>query len=218
MNITWLGHSCFKIETGGKTLVTDPYDPKIGLTLPKDLTADIVTVSHQHFDHSYTAAVGGEPKVINQPGQYEIGGTLITGVPTFHDNKQGTERGGNTVFVIESEGIRVVHLGDLGHLLSEDQIKEIGRTDILLVPVGGHYTIDPVEAKAVVDQLDPKIVVPMHMKRAGVDSPLAGVEEFVKLMSIESEKMDRIDVSSGDLSSAEQKVIMLNASGNVSGQ
>lgn len=210
MNITWLGHSCFKIETGGKTLVTDPYDPKIGLTLPKDLAADIVTVSHQHFDHSYTAAVGGEPKVVNQPGQYEIGGTLITGVSTFHDNKQGAERGANIVFVIESEGIRIVHLGDLGQLLSEEQIKEIGRTDILLVPVGGHYTIDPVEAKAVVDQLDPKIVVPMHMKRAGVDSPLAGVEEFVKIMSIEHGYRESLRITAGELASKFRKLVLLS--------
>lgn len=185
MRIGFLGHASFIIKGRDATVVTDPFDPKTtGLKFPK-VHADIVTISHQHSDHNAFENVAGNPKVLDTPGEYEVKGVSIFGISTFHDTKQGQERGRNTVFRIEMDKIRLCHLGDLGHTLSEEILGQIGEVDILFVPVGGVYTIDAAEASEVVSSVEPKVVIPMHYKTKDLVYPLAGVEDFVGELGIE---------------------------------
>ena len=134
MDINWLGHSCFKIKGSNATVITDPYSPDLGYTLGKP-TARIVTVSHQHSGHCYVQGIGGNPRTVSKPGEYEISGVLIIGVAAFHEADQGIERGENNIYVMEIDAISVCHLGDLGHTLTAEQIEEIGNVDVLLIPV-----------------------------------------------------------------------------------
>lgn len=185
MEISYLGHSSFKIRGKTATVVTDPYG-EMGGKFPKDTTADIVTVSHGHGDHNQKDKVGGNPFVIEGPGEYEVKGVSVIGVFTWHDSEEGRARGANTAYVIEMDGLRLLHLGDLGHKLSEGQVSEIGPIDLVMVPVGGVYTLDAKTAAEVVRQVDPWVVVPMHYQQAGLDpkmfGSLTGVGEFLKEM------------------------------------
>ncbi|HEX9976094.1 MAG TPA: MBL fold metallo-hydrolase [Dehalococcoidales bacterium] len=183
MEITWLGHACFRLKGSQATVVTDPYPPDLGYSLGKQ-TARVVTVSHQHPGHSYIAGIGGEPKVIKGPGEYEIGGILVIGLPTFHDGDGGKQRGKNIVYLIEVDEVAICHLGDLGHVLTTQQVEEIGNVDVLLVPVGGVSTINASMAAEVVRQLEPKIVVPMHYKTAVLKQELEPVDRFLKEMGV----------------------------------
>ena len=184
MEITWLGHSCFRIKSNPIVIITDPYSPDLGYSLGKP-TARIVTVSHQHPGHSYVQGIGGEPRLVAGPGEYEIGGVLIMGVATFHDGEKGKKRGKNTVYVMEVGEISVCHLGDLGHVLTAEQVEELDNVDVLLLPVGGVSTIDASMAVEVVRQLDPKIVIPMHYKTEALSWELESVEKFLKEMGAE---------------------------------
>lgn len=182
MEIIYLGHSAFKIKGKQKTVVTDPFSDTVG-KFPRDVEADIVTVSHKHADHNAVDKIKGSPFVIDGPGEYEVGGVSVVGVPVFHDSNSGQDRGGNTMFVIEMEGLRIAHFGDLGHKLSESDLEEIGSVDIALVPVGGNYTIDAKTAKEVVAQVDPWIVVPMHYQMDDLQmKDIAKVDDFLKEM------------------------------------
>ena len=184
MEISWLGHSCFKIKGSHATVITDPYSPELGYSLGKP-TAHIVTVSHQHPGHCYVQGVGGEPRLVTGPGEYEIRGVLIIGIATFHDKERGKERGKNTVFLTEVDEISVCHLGDLGHVLTAEQVEELGNVDVLLLPVGGVSTITAPMAAEVVRQLEPKVVVPMHFKTPALNKELEPVDKFLKEMGIE---------------------------------
>ncbi len=179
MRITWLGHASFLVESGGSSLVTDPFD-RIGLPFPS-VKADVVTSSHSHFDHNAVDLVGGGPEAISGTGGFEEGPFRITGFPTHHDESGGSERGDNTVYVIEAEGLRVCHLGDLGHVLSAEQASALGRIDILMIPVGGTYTIDAAAAAEVTAALKPSVVLPMHYSVPGLSLPIAEVSEFTGL-------------------------------------
>ena len=179
MDITWLGHSCFKIKGSHATVITDPYSPDLGYKLGKP-SARIVTVSHQHPGHSYVQGIGGQPKVVNRPGEYEISGVLIIGIATFHDGERGKKRGKNTVYLMEIDEISVCHLGDLGHVLSAEQVEEIDNVDVLLLPVGGVSTINAPMAAEVVRQLEPKAVIPMHYKTPALGLELEPVDRFLK--------------------------------------
>ncbi len=184
MEITWLGHSCFKIRGKQAVIVTDPYPPDSGYSLGKQ-TADIITVSHPHASHSYVRGIGGDPRLITGPGEYEIKGVLVIGIPAFHDAEGGAKRGKNTVYIMEVDGITVCHLGDLGHVLTAAQVEEIDDVDILLVPVGGVSTIDASMAAEVIRQIEPKVVVPMHYQTPALNRELAPVEKFLKEMGLE---------------------------------
>jgi L-ascorbate metabolism protein UlaG (beta-lactamase superfamily) len=179
MEISWLGHSCFRLKGSQATVVTDPYSPDLGYKLGK-LTAGIVTVSHQHPGHSYVEGVGGEPKVVKGPGEYEISGVLILGIATFHDGEKGAKKGRNTAYHIEVDEIAVCHLGDLGHVLTSEQVEELDNVDVLLLPVGGVSTINAPLAAEVVRQLEPKVVIPMHYKTPALKRELESVERFLK--------------------------------------
>lgn len=183
MEISWLGHSCFKIRGKQATVITDPYPPDLGYSLGK-LTAHIVTVSHRHPGHSYVQGIGDEPRLVTGPGEYEINGVLITGIATFHDRERGQERGKNTVYLMEVDEVSVCHLGDLGHVLTAEQVEEIDDVDVLLLPVGGVSTINAPIAAEVVRQLEPKAVVPMHYKTEALSWELEPVDRFLKEIGV----------------------------------
>lgn len=183
MDITWLGHSCFRIKGKNGTVITDPYDPALGYQ-PGKLTADIVTVSHTHPGHSFVNGIGGQPKVIKGPGEYEIAGIFIYGTRTFHDAEKGKLRGKNTCYLIEIDEIRVCHLGDLGHVPSASQVDEISDAEVLLIPVGGKSTTDASTAVEIVHMIGPSLVIPMHYKVDGVQIDLEPVDRFLAEMGI----------------------------------
>ena len=183
MDISWLGHSCFRIRGSHAVVITDPYSPDLGYSLGKP-NAGIVTVSHNHPGHSYTQGIGGEPRLVTGPGEYEIGGVLIIGVATFHDGDGGRTRGKNTAYLMEIDEISVCHLGDLGHVLTSEQVEELDNVDVLLLPVGGVSTINAPMAAEVVRQLEPKIVVPMHYKTSALSRELEPVDKFLKEIGV----------------------------------
>jgi len=180
VEIRWLGHACFLITAGdGTRILTDPFDDTLGYDLPT-VPADIVTVSHAHFDHNNVGAVQGSPDVVDSPGDRSFGGVRIRGVQTCHDTKGGALRGRNIVFVIETDDITICHAGDLGHVPSDETAKSIGRVDVLLIPVGGTYTLDAKGAQEAARKLDPRIVIPMHYKTPDLKMPeLDSAERFL---------------------------------------
>lgn len=183
MEITWLGHSCFRIKGKEAVLITDPYDSTIGYSLGKPM-ANIVTSSHAHPGHSFVAGIGGEPRIVRGPGEYEIAGVFITGIRTFHDAEKGKKWGKNTAYLIEMDEITVCHLGDLGHALSSDQVEEMSGVEVLMVPVGGLSTLDAAAAVEVVRLLEPKVVIPMHFKTDAVPFDLEPVADFLREMGM----------------------------------
>lgn len=183
MRIEWLGHACFYIETKeGLRIITDPYDPALGYA-PIPYEADIVLVSHDHFDHNYIEGVKGNPHVVMTPELRNVKGVTVSGVELFHDKSGGKDRGKNIAFIIDADGLRLVHMGDLGHVPSPLQLASFGKVDILFIPVGGFYTIDGAEAKRVVAELSPKIAIPMHFKTPVLNFPISGVEPFISGLS-----------------------------------
>lgn len=191
MDIFWGGQACFKLKGKNATVVIDPFDPVFtGLKLPKELSADVVLSTHDHKDHNNTGAINsptGEKSIMfKDPGEYEVGGVVITGILSFHDDTNGSERGKNIIFNILLDRLNIVHLGDLGQTkLTEEQLTQIGEVDILLIPVGSVYTIDGKAAAGIVSQLEPKIIIPMHYKIDGLKFELEGVEGFLKEMGAE---------------------------------
>ncbi|MGB2583685.1 MAG: MBL fold metallo-hydrolase [Dehalococcoidia bacterium] len=183
MEIVWLGHSCFRIRGKEATIVTDPFDKTLGYPVKKP-TASIVTVSHQHPQHSYLGGVTGNPRVISRPGEYEIANVFINGIATFHDAEMGEQRGKNTVYLIQIEEVSICHLGDLGHVPTAEQIEQMSDADILMVPVGGGATIGATAAVETISLLQPKLVIPMHFKTEVVKMELAPLEPFLKEMGV----------------------------------
>jgi L-ascorbate metabolism protein UlaG (beta-lactamase superfamily) len=185
MKIKWYGHAAFRLETdAGVRIIIDPYESgafsgalNYGKISDK---ADIVLITHDHADHNYTGDIEEPFTDISKEGTFEIKGVVITGIPTFHDPSRGSERGGNLVFVIEADGLRLAHLGDLGHSLEQEAIARIGKVDVLLLPVGGYFTIDAAEATQAMNAIRPAITIPMHFKTDKVEFPIAGVTEFTR--------------------------------------
>lgn len=182
MEITWIGHSSFLIEDSkGIKLLTDPFDPSIGYSVYKG-AADIVTISHHHFDHDYIKEIKGNPEVCDKANSFNYCGIPIDGLPTFHDKVRGSKRGENTIYVWEMDGFRLCHLGDLGHTLLPEHIDKIGKIDVLFIPVGGNFTLDSSEAANVAKAIESHIVIPMHYKTSLLSFPLDGVESFITEM------------------------------------
>lgn len=203
-----MGHSCFRIKGSQATIVTDPFPPDLGYS-PGKLAADIVTVSHQHPSHAYIQGVGGEPKIVNGPGEYEISGILIIGVATSHDDEAGSKKGKNTVYLMEVDGVSVCHLGDLGHELTAEQIEEIGDVDVLLLPVGGVSTIDAAMAAAVIRELEPQAVVPMHYQTPATNRELESVDKFLKEMGMELiEPQSKLSLTKSNLPAGTQVFLL----------
>lgn len=181
MIIKWFGHSCFKIDAGGINIVTDPFDGTVGYKVP-ETEADIVSVSHGHFDHNYTDAIKGNYELISKVGMFYVKDINIKGIASFHDKERGRKRGSNIIYTYDIKGTKLCHLGDLGHVLDNKQVAEIGAVDVLFIPVGGYYTIDASEARKVVNQLKPRIIFPMHYKTPAIDFPIETEKNFVNLM------------------------------------
>ncbi|ADL08894.1 MBL fold metallo-hydrolase [Thermosediminibacter oceani] len=210
MKIRWFGHACFLLESQtGTKIVTDPFDGSVGYKIPK-VEADVVTVSHDHYDHNYVEAVQGDPTIIKAPGEYSTGGVTIKGIPAFHDEVKGAKRGPVVIYVYEIDGIRICHVGDLGHLLTKLQVEEIGRVDVLLLPVGGTFTLDAEGAAAVMEQLSPKITIPMHFKTPAVSMPIDPVDKFLeKVGGGEYLEANTLELTAEDLNAVERRILVL---------
>lgn len=185
MILTYIAHSCFHIKTKDNiSIVIDPYKPgAFGGAIsykPVGVSADIVLITHEHADHNAVEEIKGKPEVVRKPGEWIIKGIPIFGIRTYHDKMQGKERGPNTVYILEADGIRIAHLGDLGHLIGETEKRQLGDIDVLLTPVGGVFTIGPEEAWEIAELISPKIIIPMHYKTPFTSFPLASVNEFTK--------------------------------------
>jgi L-ascorbate metabolism protein UlaG (beta-lactamase superfamily) len=208
VDITWLGLSCFRIRGSQAIIITDPFPPGLGYTLGKQ-TADIVTVSHPHPSHSYDQGINSEHRLVKGPGEYEISGVLILGIGTYHDSVKGQSRGKNTIYLMEIDGVNVLHLGDLGHVLSDDQVEEIGNVDVLLLPVGGVSTINAAMAAEVMRKLEPRVVIPMHYKTDKSSRDLEPVENFLKEMGqTQVEPRPKLNVSRTNLPLTTEVVVL----------
>ncbi len=215
MEVTYLGHAAFLLKHKEVKLVCDPFEGEVGFKLPK-VEANIVTISHDHFDHNAAGLISGEPRVINGPGEYEVKGVTILGVASWHDNKLGAEKGPNTIYSIRMDEVNLCHLGDLGHTLSDEQVSLLGEVDVLMVPTGGVFSLDPETAWKVVEQINPYIIIPMHFKTKdhsanfGKRSP---VEDFVKVSGLEPKHLDKLVVKKAELNEEQLELVILNRYG-----
>jgi L-ascorbate metabolism protein UlaG (beta-lactamase superfamily) len=209
LDVTWHGHGCFRLRGKNATAVTDPYPPSVGTRLPK-LEADVVTVSHDHPNHSYLDGIGKDAFVVEGPGEYEVKGITVFGIRTFHDALAGAEQGGNIIFVLEVDEIRICHLGDLGHTLEDDVVEAITPVDVLLVPVGGGKALSAAKAAEVVRSIEPRWVVPMHFRTPGFKTELEGVDTFLKEMGVtEAAPQGKLIVQYSGSAEGETKVFLL---------
>ncbi len=213
MEITYIGHSCFKIKDKTISLVIDPYNPKIGYKLPK-LSSDVVLVTHDHFDHNYIEGVSDYRLLVDGPGEYEVGGCFIYGKSVDHDEKNGEERGKVTMYLITLDDFNILHLGDLGRELTQEEMQKIPNVDVLMIPVGNKYTIDEKAAVKVISSLEPSFVIPMHYKTSdltGIEG-LSGVDEFLDEMGVEEDvkkDLDKLVLNSKTDLDGETKVVVL---------
>jgi len=216
MQIIWYGQSFFQIIAASKKnsqvkIVIDPFDESLGLKIPK-LEADILLVSHDHFDHNNIKSIGGKPFLINGPGEYEVKNVFIQGIFSFHKNSQSQEREGNTIYTIETEDLKICHLGDLGQKeLTEEQLEEIGEVDILMIPIGGIFTISSKEAPKIMSQIEPKITIPMHYSLPKLKIKLDSLDKFLKVFGIKSlSPIKKLSIKKKDLSPEEAKIVVLS--------
>ncbi|MEO7000738.1 MAG: MBL fold metallo-hydrolase [Ktedonobacterales bacterium] len=215
MELSWLGHSSFRLRGKESTLITDPPGLSTGYALGR-LTADIVTISHHHAGHDYVQGVGGEPHVVDGPGEYEIQQTLITGVQTYHDNEHGKRLGRNTAYLITLDDIHFCHLGDLGGKLDSHAQEALNGCDVLLIPVGGGNALNAEQATEVISQLEPRLIVPMHYATPAYkqgDAPLDPIETFLHAMGVAApEPVGRLNITPASLP-AEMQIVLLNYRG-----
>ena len=211
MEISWLGHSCFQLRGKNVTLITDPFSPQLEHSLGK-INAPIVTISHNHPGHNFAGGVDGDPRIVRGPGEYEISDVLITGVASYHDNKHGQELGRNTIYVIHMDDLIVCHLGDLGHILQEEQLEEVADADVLLIPIGGQHTINATQAAEVISQVEPHIVIPMHYSPSIDDAPNP-LDKFCREMGIEAlNPQPKLTISRNALPTETQVIILSSRS------
>ena len=215
MQIIWYGQSFFQILTqkgkeGVIKIAIDPYDEQIGFK-PPTLEADILLVTHAHHNHNNIKTIKGNPFLVAGPGEYEKRGVFIQGIPAFHDSTEGKERGEVTIYTFESEGIKICHLGDLGQKeLTDEQLEKIGEVDILMIPVGGVYTISAKEAAKIISQIEPKIVIPMHYQIPKLKVKLEGLDKFLKMMGVKApEVLKKLSISKKNLPTEGMKIIIL---------
>ncbi len=206
MLIQWLGHASFQIDTKAGKIITDPFNDELGYPMfPR--SADVVTVSHQHWDHNHVETLSGSPQIISGQGTYQLEGITIQGFPAFHDNNFGKDRGSNIIFKIEVEDMTLLHLGDLGHSLSQETAQEIGAVDILMIPVGGTFTVGAKQAFDIVALLGPRIVIPMHYQTPHLSFRLAPVEEFTSQFE-KVLKLPRLEIISENLTNDAQIIVL----------
>ena len=196
MEISFIGHSCFRIKGKDTAVVIDPYDPTMtGYKLPK-LKADIVLLSHGHMDHAYLDGVSEHRLLVDTPGEYEMSGTFVYGAKTHHDDQQGKERGDNIIYQIDMDGFSLLHLGDLGHELTAETLEKITDIDVLMIPVGGTYTIDAKTAVKVISSVEPSIIIPMHYQTddlKGLKDKLDDLKVFLEEVGIEGNGVKKVE-------------------------
>lgn len=213
MQIFWYGQACFKILSQDLVLITDPYSRKIGLTPPR-VKANFVTVSHNHLSHNNIETIRGNPIVFNGPGEYETKNLRCTGISTFHDKNEGRKLGPNVVYIIELEKIKICHLGDLGHLPSSQQIEKINGIDILMVPVGETNMISIKEAISLINELEPRIVIPMHYKLKGLKRKLSSLSKFCTEWGVkETKPEEKLVIKKKNLPQEEIETVILKNHG-----
>lgn len=201
MLITCIGHAKFVIELeNGIRIVTDPYDAACGYPLTAN-PADVVLVSHQHHDHNAVDTIPGSPRIIDRAGDFDLGGgATLRAVEAFHDDQQGKLRGKTLLFALKAEGLTLMHLGDLGHPLTTEHLLALGFADIVMLPVGGYYTIDAKTARRVAESLHARVILPMHYRTvANASWPIAPVEDFLRLYEEKAEELPLLRVAAGDL-------------------
>jgi len=214
MKVKWLGHASFLITSqDGAKIITDPYSTGMGIDYGEiKEAADVVLISHEHPDHNNVKAVKGNPQAIASPGTKTAKGIEFKGIATFHDESQGKERGPNTAFTFTVDGVKACFLGDLGHQLTGEEAGQIGKIDILMIPVGGFYTVDAANATKICDALKPKVVIPMHFKTDKCAYPIATVEDFLKgKNNIRREKTSEVTFSKDKLPSATEILVLQSA-------
>ena len=211
MKIRWLGHASFLITSKeGVKILTDPYDDSIGYQMGK-VEADVVTVSHSHYDHNYLQRAEGSPQVINRPGVSEAKGITFKGISSFHDKTSGRERGTNLIFTFTLDGVKICHLGDLGHILTAEQVSSLSAVDLLFIPVGGVFTIDFKEANQVCEQLKAKVIFPMHYKTKVLNLSIDAVDRFLQGKSkVQRLNLSQVEVSKESLPAEGSEIIVLN--------
>jgi L-ascorbate metabolism protein UlaG (beta-lactamase superfamily) len=216
MTINWHGQSCFQIlssqnKNSQVNIVIDPFSQETGLRVP-NFKADIVLITHDHHDHNNVKAVAGNPFIVNGPGEYEIKDVFIQGISSFHDSLLGKEKGSNTIYVLETEGLTVCHLGDFGQKeLSPEQVEKIGQVDILMIPVGGNYTISSKEAIKIMAQIEPSIIIPMHYQLPKLKIKLDDLDKFLKAMGVKKiEPLAKLSIKKKDIVPEEAKIVVLN--------
>jgi L-ascorbate metabolism protein UlaG (beta-lactamase superfamily) len=212
MEIKYLGLSSFKLRGKGASVITDPYDSDmVGIKFPNQ-KAEIVTVSHDHKDHNQVNQVKETKKILTGPGEYEISDVSIIGIPSYHDDKKGSERGKNTIFIFEMDGLRIAHLGDLGHKLKEEHYDEMGEIDILIIPVGGKFTIDGKTAVEIAREIEPSIIIPMHFLMPNMNKKtfgeLSDLKPFLNEIGLPVGKMDKLSIK-GETLGEDQRVVVL---------
>jgi len=220
MQISWLGQACFQLNiqrsNGDVKVIIDPYKD-IGLKLPRNLSADLVLTTHSHHDHAEVGAVTavkeGEQLVVSSPGEYESHAVMVYGIPAWHDNTQGKERGEVVMYVLEAEGMTVAHLGDIGQKeLTEQQLEQLGHVDILMIPIGGVYTVDAAGAMALISQIEPRVVIPMHYGVPGLTVKLEGVDKFLKAWGGKApEPVEKFKIAKKDLPVDDTQLIVFKS-------
>ena len=216
MEVSWLGHSCFQLRGKNIVLITDPFTLQPGSSQSETLrlgkfNASIVTISHNHPGHNNAKGVGGNPRVVHGPGEYEISDVLITGVASYHDDKHGKEYGRNTIYVIHMDELVLCHLGDLGHTLHEEQLEEVADADILFVPIGGGHSLNATQAAEVISQVEPRIVVPMHYYSTATEGISPALATFCREMGVEAiNPQPKLTVTRNSLP-MEMQVMLLSA-------
>ena len=208
MTIQWYGQSCFRLEGKDASLLIDPFSKETGLKQPR-IHDQIVLVTHSHHDHNNIEGIDKDTFLINGPGEYEIQGVNVLGIQSFHDNAQGQERGFNTIYSIKIEDLKICHLGDLGQdSLNETQLDKIDEPDILIIPIGGKYTISAKEAVGIINQIEPRIIIPMHYKIPDLKIDIEGPEKFIKELGLKPEKIDKYKITKKTLPVENTQLIM----------
>ncbi len=217
MEIQYIGHSCFKLVGKRGTAIIDPYQAYVGFALP-NMSADVVIMSHDHPDHNAVGEIKGtarrdKPFIISRPGEYEIGGISVFGIESFHDNVQGAERGTNTIFTVLIDDVSICHLGDLGHELTSEQLEAIGAVDVVLCPVGGHFSLDASQAVKTILQLEPSYAIPMHYKTASHDEKVFGdvqpLEKFIHEYGTNPTPQPKLKVEKATLPEETELVVLV---------
>lgn len=216
MNITWYGHNCFKLQNKDITLITDPFDKKIGLKPPIG-GADIVTISQNHFGYNNSETIKNNPFIIDNAGEYEVKKTTIRGISSYYNDEKGQIKDSNIIYVIEIDDMKICHLGNFNQdTLSNKQIEEIGQIDILLIPVGGTFTIDWKKSSTIINQIEPRIIIPMHYKIKGITGDLTQmdtIDNFCKENSVsEKDALEKFNIKKNDLPQDEAKIILMKIS------